>query len=308
MDMTVAEALQKAQKSLKKPGIDLDAAWLEAELLLAFALKKDRTWLVAHKEELLSPSKERAFFRFVARREQHEPIAYILGTKEFCGLSFEVNRQVLIPRPETEGMVDLIGDRTHATRPYDSDRTTVLDVGTGSGAIAVSVKKMLPLAHVIASDVSRRALSLARKNAARILGSNHGIDFLQGSLLTREIQARIISKQPKTLLILANLPYLPLSDIQMLEKDVVDFEPRQALFTEEGGNALILKLMKQLARFFAHHPINTQMIFEFDPPQAKALKILAEKIFPTSTVEVREDGCGRERFLVVILSVVPSEV
>lgn len=290
--MTVEEALKKGQESLKKPGIDLDGAWLEAELLLAHALKRERTWLIAHKEEPLLPSKERGFLRLVERREQHEPIAYLLGQKEFCGLSFEVNRHVLIPRPETEGMIELIAGNT-------DDRTTVWDVGTGSGAIVVSAKKALPHAKMIASDVSRRALSLAKENAVRLLGASHGIEFLQGSLLTRAIEQSIIDTNPAKLIILANLPYLPLSDIQTLEKDVVGFEPHQALFTEKDGNALIIKLLKQLARFLRQHPTSTRMVFEFDPPQAENLQALAKKVFPTAMIDVREDGCERERFLTI---------
>ncbi len=292
LGMTVAEALQTGQERLKKPGIDLDSAWLESELLLAHALKKERTWLIAHTDETLSPAKERAFLRFVARREIHEPMAYLLGRKEFCGMSFEVNRYVLVPRPETEGMLELIAKS-------DGDRTTVWDVGTGSGAIAVSVKKSLPRAKVIASDVSRRALLLAEKNAAQLLGASHGIMFCQGSLLTRAIEKHVIDTHPTKLIVLANLPYLPLSDVQVLEKDVVDFEPHQALFTEEDGNALIIKLLKQLKRFLDTHPVATQMIFELDPPQAKNLQAYAKKVFPTATIEVREDGCGRQRFLTV---------
>lgn len=289
--MTIDGALRGGVQALRRVGTDWEAAWLETELLLAHVVQQERTWLVAHGGDSLSPSKERVFSRLIERRTRHEPVAYLLGKKDFCGLSFEVNRHVLIPRPETEKMVDLV-------READGS-TLVWDVGTGCGAIAVSVRRFLPHATIVASDVSRHALSVAEKNAERLLAKDQTVYFFQGSLLTRAIQYFIITHRPTRLIILANLPYLPLSDRQVLEKDVVDFEPSKALFTGEEGNALIIKLMKQLARFFVHDRIDMRMMFEFDPPQTGALRSVARNMFPDAKIEVHRDHCGRERFLLI---------
>jgi len=291
--MTLKTALETAYTRLAKLNLPIDTRWSEAEILLAHTLKRERTWLIAHGEDELPPSKEGAFFKLITRRETHEPIAYLTGTKEFRGLSFEVNKHSLIPRPETEEMIDLVQQRF---TNIDA-RSLIWDVGTGSGAIAVSVKHRFSNAAVIASDMSRRALTLAQKNADRLLKNSHDIQFIQGSLLTKQIQKTILEKNPQTLVVLANLPYLPLSDKQVLAKDVVDFEPHQALFTQNEGNALIIKLLTQLRGFLTQHPLTWHGFFEFDPPQAHTLKKHAHELFPKAHLTIHTDTCGRERFL-----------
>lgn len=292
-DMTIKEALQTAHERLKTLSAPVDVSRSEAEILLAHTLKRERTWLIAHSEELLTPSKEKAFFAFIARRAQHEPIAHLTSVKEFHGLTFQVNKHVLIPRPETEEMIDLVQRSTINNQPS----TLIWDVGTGSGVIAVSVNHLFPNIPVIASDVSKRALSLAEKNANRILSPHHDIQFIQGSLLTNRIKHIIQEQRPKRLIVLANLPYLPLSDRSILQKDVIDFEPHGALFTDKDGNALILKLLEQLRRFLKAHPIPVHAFFEFDPPQATTLNHEAKQQFPKANIQIHEDTCGRKRFL-----------
>lgn len=305
--MTIKTALETAHARLAKLNLPTDASWSETEILLAHALKQERTWLIAHAEDPLPPSKEKAFFKLITRRETHEPIAYLTGTKEFRGLSFQVNKHVLIPRPETEEMIDIVGATFMSPEATDGkDRmnpapTTIWDAGTGSGAIAVSAKHAFPHTTVIASDINKRALHVAEKNAEQLLGKHHDIQFIQGALLTKKIQTIIANKHPHTLIVLANLPYLPLSDRQVLQKDVVDFEPSQALFTEEEGNTLILKLFRQLQTFIKKQPTNLLALFEFDPPQAKTLQEYAQQIFTDALLTVHKDSCGRPRFLEIKL-------
>lgn len=291
--MTIKEARKAAHERLAALHLPVDVSRSEAEILLAHTLKRDRTWLIAHPEEPLSPSKEKVFLTLVHRRRKHEPIAYLTGTKEFYGLTFHVNKHALIPRPETEEMIDLVQRLT----TNDLRSTLIWDVGTGSGAIAISIKHLFPNTTVIASDISKRALSLAQKNAENLLSTEHGIQFVQGSLLTKQIK-KIIHQQPPTqLIILANLPYLPFSDRSILQKDVVNFEPHTALFTEKDGNALIIKLLNQLRTFAKKHSIPVHAFFEFDPPQAATLKQEAALLFSGADIQIHEDTCGRKRFL-----------
>lgn len=294
--MTIKTALQAGQKRLKTVAGGSDLAWSEAEILLATVLKKDRPWLIAHREEPLPSRPERKFLAYIHRRERHEPIAYITGTKAFYGHVYQVNKHVLIPRPETEELIDLV--KKHNPAQFDNE-TVIWDVGTGSGAIAVTIKTLFPQTHVIASDVSRRALHVAQKNAQTILRTTNTVEWVQGSLLTRHIAKKLNEKKPRRLFVLANLPYLPLSDAHVLQKDVVDFEPHSALFTEEEGNALILKLLRELSGWLKRHPLSLHLILECDPPQTHSLKDMACKLFPQASVSIHPDACGRNRFLQV---------
>ncbi len=288
--MNLNQALRYAHERLVKTIIYPETTWKEAEVLLAFVLKKERTWLVAHGEETVSKRQEQAFLKLIERRVAHEPAAYITGSTEFCGQRFIVNKHVLIPRIETEEMVEL------AVRAC-TDKMMVWDVGTGSGAIAISLKRRLPQAMVVASDTKARALNVAKQNTAALLAPDHQPIFFQGSLLTKAIKEYIICYQPEKLVILANLPYLPFSDRQVLQKDVVDYEPASALFAKENGNALILKLMGQLSKFVNKHSLSLKVYFEFDPPQVRVLEAKARQFFPKATIEVLKDECRRERFL-----------
>jgi len=287
--MTVNEALQSGQNRL------------EAEILLAHTLGKNRPWLIAHKDDMLSMSKQRLFLQCIKRRTHHEPLAYLLGTQNFCGTSFIVNKHVLIPRPETEALVDFAVE-TYTAHLSDQSNIVVWDVGTGSGAIAVSVKHLLPHAIVIASDISKRALGVARRNAIRILDPNSHLHFFTGSLLSKNIQTFLIQERPDHLIVLANLPYLPLSDKTVLEKTVVDFEPHLALFTKKDGNALIITFLKQCARFLQTYSIQTMIYLECDAPQIYTLTKVAAHLFPHATVAMKKDCFGRERFIQIMIA------
>lgn len=300
--MTIQEALRFGHEKLQSVLPYPEQAWKEAEILLAFVLQQERVWLVAHGEETLLKRQEKRFSSLIARRTQHEPLAYLIGSAEFCGHMFEVNKYVLIPRIETEDLVEKaasgLGSRLHGNdKKKQSLHAIVWDVGTGSGAIAVSVKHTFPTIHVIASDVSGRALAVAKKNAARLLSAEYQPIFIQGSLLTTSIKQAILTHGVKTLIVLANLPYLPHSDKDVLQKDVVAYEPSSALFADEEGNALILKLAKQLAKFIKEYSLSLTAYFEFDPPQADTLKEKVQTLFPKASVTIHQDACGRERFL-----------
>lgn len=191
-------------------------ARLEAEWLLCAAMGIDRVGLYLQYDKPLTPNELAAYRAMVVRRANREPLQHILGSQEFCGLDFEVTPDALIPRHDTELLVSEAVKR-------QPDARTVLDIGTGSGCIAISLLKQFPLATVTATDISEAALAVARRNAEK-----HGarIEFLHGSLLA-PVAGRHFD------LIVSNPPYIPTADIETLDQEVRDYDPRAAL---DGGD------------------------------------------------------------------------
>ncbi|KAB0671110.1 peptide chain release factor N(5)-glutamine methyltransferase [Oryzomonas sagensis] len=193
----------------------IENARLEAEWLLCAATGLDRVGLYLHFDKPLNDGELAAFRAMVARRARREPLQHILGTQEFCGLEFEVSPDVLIPRHDTETLVT----EALIRRP---EARSVLDIGTGSGCIAVALAHSLPQAAVTAIDIAPAALAVARRNAER---NGATVEFLSGSLL-EPVAGRSFD------LIVSNPPYIPSTDIDRLEPEVRDFDPRGAL---DGG-------------------------------------------------------------------------
>jgi len=334
--MTISAAITKTSAKLQPKRIscaeEKNLGRLEAEILLSHALKRDRVWLLAHPAEKISTADFRRFSHLVSRRLKHEPIAYILGKKEFFGRDFIVTPDVLIPRPETELMIETIisdhpvlpapeelpagrilsrgcvRDRLKRApqariRPAGSSSPLVLDIGTGSGAIAITLAKELPQAKVIATDNSTPALKIARQNAK--LNTTNNITFIKANLLDEKVLDGLNKESAKhdTLIIAANLPYLPESDKKILDPDVIKFEPSQALFTGRDGLELIIKLLDKIA--FNRHELPFRHIaiyLEFDPPQAPKLKKLAKTLFPSAQIEIKKDLAKRHRLLSIELN------
>lgn len=211
-------------------GKGIDNARLEAEWLLCAATGLDRVGLYLNFEKPLSDDELARYRAMVTRRGKREPLQHILGSQEFCGLEFEVTPDVLIPRHDTETLVDEALLRMPGA-------STVLDIGTGSGCIAVSLAKQLPQASITAVDISGAALTVARRNAER---NGVAIEFLQGSLC-EPVAGRSFD------LIVSNPPYIPSRDIEELAPEVRDFDPRGAL--DGGADGLdIYKILIPAAR------------------------------------------------------------
>jgi release factor glutamine methyltransferase len=211
-----------------------------------------------------------------------------------------VTPDVLIPRPETELIVELAlkEQRNHHSR------SVIWDVGTGSGAIAITLSKELenkiPAPYVIASDVSKAALKVARANAKR----HHAhVTFIAADLLNNRIQSELREAEGTSLLITANLPYLPNSDKKILAPDVIKFEPSSALFSGKEGLDLTTKFLDQIEENCRHWGFkHITILVEFDPPQAKKLLRLAKILFSSAKIAIHKDLAGRHRVLVVILA------
>ncbi len=279
--MTLSDWLNDAEKRLAAVINDDDIARLDARFLAAKAYGKEPAWIVANAQTKPSASALSKLNALLKRRLAEEPLAYILGSAPFFSRNFFVDKRVLIPRPETEDLVELA--ITHSKR---IPAATFVDIGTGSGAIAITIALETD-GQVFASDASKSAIEVARKNAKQ---NKARIKFFHGKLLHK----KLIDALPKDgrLILLANLPYLPAADKKIMPKSVTKYEPNSALFADKQGLILNEQLIKQSKK------LNPKIILlEFDPPQAKTLQAFARSVYPDATIRIHRDRCGRERIL-----------
>ncbi len=282
--MTLAEVLSAARRRLREAGIEDED--LEAEVLLRHALGLDRAALFQRLSEAADPDAACRFENLLARRLQHEPTAYITGHREFYGLDFEVTPAVLIPRPETEHLVEAAIE-LGKTRSRIRRGPIFADVGTGSGAVAVALACKVPRSEVYAIDVSREALAVAARNLVR-----HGVEnrvmLLRGDLL---------SPLPEYVdVLVADLPYVPTGDLERLAPEVRDHEPRSALDGGPDGLDLFRRLFVDAAHFLRPRGA---VCLEFGQGQTGALREMAALAFPKALVQVRKDLAGSDRVLVI---------
>jgi release factor glutamine methyltransferase len=266
----VRDALAAATDAIGAAGSD--SARLDAELLLAEATGCDRARLVAEPEAALPSGAAREFAALIRRRVRREPVAYILGRRGFRGIELEVDPRALIPRPETELLVDVA---------IELEPRTVLDVGTGSGAVALAVADELPEAQVTATDTSPEALELARANAER-LGLAERVRFEEGSIPAGAFD-----------LLLANLPYVSESEWEGLEPEIREFEPRRALVAGPTGLEAIESL---LASFGDGGARPAAIALEIGAEQADRVDQLVRGL-GYEIVERRPDLAGIERMV-----------
>lgn len=293
--MTIRHALIWATNFLKKTKISSPA--LDAEILLDFTLKKSKEFLYAHPEKNLTTTQSRLFKNLVARRAKHEPVAYLTGQKSFSGLDFFVDKNVLIPRPETETLVEEAIKKILNTK-YKIPNTSIVDVGTGSGAIAVTLARRLPNTKIFATEISSAALKVARKNARR---HKVAVTFLCGNLLQPFLNLKSKILNLKSLVIVANLPYgwKAWKNTSSAETAGLKFEPQIALFTGKNGLELYEKLLKQINLLIANYQLPITSIFEIDPRQTKLITKLIRATFPTAKIEIKKDLAGRDRIVIL---------
>jgi release factor glutamine methyltransferase len=268
--MNLSEALDWAADQLAAQQI-ADPR-LEAELLLTHSLNIQRSELILNQSLTIEKAGWEQFQRLLKRRLNHEPTAYLIGNQPFYGLEILVDRHVLIPRPETELLVEIVLRSTN----HDS-LTTIADVGTGSGCIAVALAKNLPPATVYGIDSSGDALKIAKKNAEKN-GVAARCHFLNGHLLE--------PLKEKVDIIVANPPYIPSAEIDKLQPEVKDWEPRGALDGGPDGLKYIREIIKAAPK---------QLFLEFGFGQAGKVLELAKAVYNKS--EIRRDHAGLERYL-----------
>ncbi|MEQ8676505.1 MAG: peptide chain release factor N(5)-glutamine methyltransferase [Aggregatilineales bacterium] len=259
------------------------SANLDAQLLLAQCLGQSRAYVIAHKEQILTQAEQSAYETVVARRAQGEPIAYILGTRAFYDREFIVSPAVLIPRPETEHLIEAALDFIKIR-----DGITAVDVGTGSGAIIVTVKANAPHINAYATDISPDALHIARKNATE---NSVEITFFQGNLVHPLIDANIHVD-----LLMANLPYIGTETLQTL--DVRKFEPHLALDGGADGLDLIRELLLEQCPQVCN--AGALILLEIGADQGEATRRLAQSLHPVE-VKIIKDYAGHDRIVSIRL-------
>jgi len=248
--MDIRAALKEAMSQLRTASVPSHT--LAAELLLMHALERDRTWLYTHPEAQMEPQVCEKYFGLIARRASGEPTQYITGKQEFWGLEFRVTPAVLIPRPETEHVMEVALERL-GTRGIKIDMKTgapspaldIADVGTGSGCLAIALAWELPQAIVVATDTSPEALKVARKNAERHSVANR-IKFVETDLLSSICDSSLASAGSSRFdLIVSNPPYVAEREAAQLPREVREHEPHAALFAGPSGVEVYPRLIEQ---------------------------------------------------------------
>lgn len=283
---SVQEVLVSAVRAL---GVTLDyrTARFESELLLSQAMGISRAGLLARLTDPLDAAQAARFAAMVARRAQREPIAYILGHKEFYGVDLVVDRRVLIPRPETELLVDL---GLSALKRVAHASPVVVDVGTGSGAVAFAMAFHAEHAIFIATDISPDALAVARLNAHR-LGLQDRVQLLLGDLLAPVKTAVDI--------VTANLPYIPYKRFEQMPREIRHYEPHIALDGGPDGMDTIRRLFEQI---LPHVARAAQIFVEISEEQGTQAVHLASSRFPTAVVKLHKDLEGLDRVVDIQLA------
>lgn len=261
--MTVLEVIQRSTEFLKNKGVD--SPRLQTELLLAHLLALPRMKLYLNFERKLSATEVDNFRELIKRRGQRQPLQHIVGSTSFCGLELAVDRQVLIPRPETELLAEQGWTFLNSLNTQHSPLST-LDLGTGSGCLAIALSVHCPAARVVAIDISEKALELARQNAARHAVLDR-IDFLQGDTFAALNTPRFFD------LIISNPPYIPTQEIQSLQIEVRDHDPRQALDGGPDGLEFYRRIAAQAAPFLKP---GGKIMVEFGDGQAAAIREIFE--------------------------------
>jgi release factor glutamine methyltransferase len=280
--MRIAELLHDA--AMKLEAVSIDDARLEADVLLAQVLGIDRAHLLARMDDAVDEDARSRFAALLARRLRHEPLAYVVGRREFYGIDIECAPGALIPRPESEMLVAIALDEVMRR----GSGLRIVDVGTGSGAIAVAIAANAPGARVTAIDASDAALSVAGRNVDRA-GVANRVDLRVGDVLDGQGAFDVI---------VANLPYVRAADWEALAPEIREFEPREALVGGARGTEAIERLLRQAAAHLARGGV---LAAEIGDSQGAWLTAAARDCFPDDEACVIKDLAGLDRVLVIRL-------
>ncbi len=302
--MTILELLEWGNSKLKKhqdidkfSGDKLDSPILDAEVLLAFALNQPKHYIFSHLNDTVLDQKIDTYQKIIKRRLQHEPVAYITGKKSFYGRDFFVNQYVLIPRPETEILIE---EAISLSKKLNGE-TWFADVGIGSGAIAVTLAAETKN-PVIASDISDRVIAVAKKNAITH-GVKNLIDLSIGDGLDPVVKifkslAKSGENYPENLIICANLPYLTTAQWENAQQEITDWEPKEALDGGTDGLDVYWAFFRQLAHAKEYLPKTIYVLIEIDPSQTEDIKKLIKHYFPHGKQIIKKDLQGLDRVVI----------
>jgi release factor glutamine methyltransferase len=278
------DVIRRTQDALDAAGID--DARLEAEVMLINVLQMPRHRIYAYQEQELTPRQEELLAQLVERRLKREPLAYMLGHKEFYGLDLAVKRGVLIPRPETELLVEQT--LFLAMMHMEAGELVIAEPGTGSGAVSINLAIHLPMARIYATELYSEALKVAEYNIGRHNVADR-VTLLQGDLLDPVDEAVDV--------IVGNLPYVPTDVIPTLQPEI-QWEPRESLDGGPDGMDIIRRLLHQAQDKLKQNGV---IILEIDPQQVQPLEELSRRLFPGASVSTEQDLARLDRILVVDL-------
>jgi release factor glutamine methyltransferase len=279
--VTVAQALRSASARLAHVG---DTGPLDASRLLEHVTERDRAGLLLAADVPLDDATAAAFEALVVRRERGEPVAYLVGNVGFYGRTFLVDERVLVPRPESEHIVEAVIDDLRSRR---KSAGIAVDVGTGSGALGITLACELPELAVYATDISTDALAVARRNAAA------NSVFQRCTFLAGDLLLPLVRFGERVDAVVANLPYIPADRVPQVPAPA-GFEPRLALDGGPDGLDLYRRLLGQLERVTAS---DASIFLEAAPGTIEPLAALVEELFPRAYIEIGEDYAGLERFV-----------
>jgi release factor glutamine methyltransferase len=301
--MDIRAALKEGMAQLR--AAQVPSHTLATELLLMHALQRDRAWIYSHPEESLDPATTQKFLALIARREAGEPVQYLTGKQEFWGLEFEVTPAVLIPRPETEHVMEValarLGERglkIHLDTGAPREKLRVADVGTGSGCLAVALAWELPHAEVFATDISALALEVARRNAARHKVADR-VHFMHCDLLSGLANADLPSPgatrgAAQFDLIVSNPPYIASNEAAELQREVRDHEPHAALFGGPTGVEIYQRLIDQARDLLGHRGI---FVLELGHDSAEHVRAILNAQPAWTNVAITMDLAGIARVI-----------
>jgi len=294
--MTVLEILNRTKVFFEKKGIP--DARLDAEYIISHGLKmKNRMDLYLNFEKPLTPAELDVLRTMVARRATREPLQHIIGDTSFRGFIIKCDRRALIPRPETESLVDMAADSLKGI-----EKPFIVEIGTGTGAISIACAKEIAEAKVLATDISEDALALARTNA-EANATGEALLFAQGDLLnavTADVIANVVgdtadsANLPKIDCLIANLPYIPDSEKDKLQPEVAKYDPALALFGGADGLDLVRKLLQQTEGKLKP---GASILLEIGSEQGEMLKAEAEKYPWLEFTGIHKDFCNNVRFV-----------
>ena len=282
---TIGKILKWTEEYFQKA--QLDSPRLDAEVLLAHVLNQpERIYLYVHFDQPLEQSELAAYKECIKRRVQHEPVAYITGHRDFMGLDFKVTKDTLIPRPDTEILVEAVLQRL----PAAGENSTLADIGTGTGAICLSLLNYLPKLRAMAVDISPGALAVAKENSVS-LGLSQRVEFLQGDLLEP-----LKAKGELLNAIVSNPPYIPKADIATLASEVKAYEPMGALDGGEDGLDFYRRLLAESGDLLKDGGF---LALEVGIHQAHQLEALAKDMSQWGKCEILRDLAGIERVVIL---------
>ncbi|QDU74394.1 Release factor glutamine methyltransferase [Bremerella volcania] len=281
---TIGRLLNWTTEYLESKGSE--EARLEAQLMLGHALACPRIQLYTRFEEVVDDEKRAKFRELVKQRAAGKPVAYVLGTSEFYSMEFVVTPDVLIPRPETEHLVietlDLLKGRSK------DESVRILDMGTGSGIIAVTIAKQAPQANVLATDVSEKAIVVAKQNAEKH-GVSERVEFAAGDLF------QAVPSGSSFDVIVSNPPYIAQSERPLMDAHVIEHEPHGALFADEEGTSVLRRILEEAASFLKP---GGWLLLEFSPMVAKRVAKIAEETGFYERISIGKDLAKLDRYLI----------